>query len=318
MIPELAHPLGYCLKKYGLYAVYLLALVGFFLLFKRYGFKGVLPAVAGLYLLFMLLAFFGQEIIIYFPDRQVSATPKTIGLSYDEAWLTTSDQERIQSWFVPGRDDMPAVLFCHGNASNIATASHLETLRILHSLGLSVLIFDYRGFGQSSGSPTEEGTYRDARAAWNHLVADRGFAAGEIIIWGRSLGGGIASYLAGQKKECRALVLESTFSSIPAMARRLFPFWPLKAGIRHRYPVVEHVRGVACPVLVMHSRQDETVPYGLGRKVYAAAPEPKRFVELRGNHAWGFLLSKPKYAAAVEEFLLKRRSSEVEPESLRR
>jgi len=303
-IPEMVNPFMYLVKKYGLYVFYALLLVGLLLVFRRYGLKGLLPAAAGLYALFMLLAFIGQEVIIYFPDRQVTATPAAVGLEYEEEWLTASDGERLQAWFIPGGQEAPVVLFCHGNASNISDASHLEIMRILHSLGLSVCIFDYRGFGASTGSPSEQGTALDARAAWRHLVEGRGYRSEEVILWGRSLGGGIASNLARQVGRCRALVLESTFTSIPDMARRLFPFLPLRWGIKHRYPVMEHVQEVECPVLVMHSRQDETVPYGFGRRVFEAAPEPKRFVELRGGHAWGFLVSKERYIQAVEEFVL--------------
>ena len=303
MDPYGIHPLLYWMKRYGIYALYLLLALGFAWLFKKTGLKTLLLCLAAFYCLAFLLAAVGQEVVIYYPKKAVQATPASRGLSYEALQLTTSDGESVHGWFIPGARKKPAVLFCHGNASTVSAPSHLKLLELLHSLGLAVLIFDYRGFGKSSGSPSEEGTYLDADSAWQHLVQARGYAPGDIVIWGKSLGGGIASYLASRHPDCRALVLESTFTSLPDIGRGIVPFLPVSWILRHVYPVKAHVRQVESPVLVMHSPQDETVPYRLGREVFAAAREPKRFVELQGGHEWGFWASRETYLQAVKQFL---------------
>lgn len=303
MDPQYIHPVLYWVKRYGFYALYFLLLVCFAWLFKRWGLKTLLLCLVAFYATACILAAIGQELLIYYPKHHVGTTPAEMGLSYERLQLRTSDGESIHGWFIPGDRQKPVVLFCHGNASTVSTASHLKLIDLLHSLGLPVLIFDYRGFGKSSGSPSESGTYRDAEAAWQLLVQSRGFAPGDIVIWGKSLGGGIASYLAAKHSSCRALVLESTFTSIPDVARRIVPFLPVERIIRHTYPVKAHVRQVESPVLVMHSPQDETIPYRLGREIFAAAGEPKRFVSLQGGHEWGFWASRETYRQAVREFL---------------
>lgn len=303
MDPQYIHPVLSWVKRYGLYALYALLLVCFAWLFKRWGLKTLLASLAGFYVLACILAVIGQELVIYYPKRHVGATPAEMGLDFERLQLTTSDGELLHGWFIPGERQQPAVLFCHGNASTVSTASHLKLIDLLHSLGLPVLIFDYRGFGRSSGSPSESGTYRDGEAAWHFLVQSRGYDPGDIVIWGKSLGGGIASYLAARHSGCRALVLESTFTSIPDVARRIVPFLPVGRIIRHTYPVKARVRQVEAPVLVMHSPQDETIPYGMGLEIFAAAGEPKRFVALQGGHEWGFLASREAYREAVREFL---------------
>lgn len=301
MFPEYTNPFLYLIKRYGLYVLYCFLLVCFFFLFKKWGLKSLLLVLVAIYGLLLFLAGIGQKFIIYYPDREVQATPAELGLPYQEERLSTSDGETLQAWFIPGDQDQPVILLCHGNGSNISSPSHLKFLELIHSLGFSAIIFDYRGFGQSSGSVDEEGTYLDGEAVWQHLVQSRGYTGQDIVIWGKSLGGGIASYLASQHQNCRALVLESTFTSVPDLARRMFPFLPVGWIIKHNYPVKKHVSKVDSPVLVMHSRQDETIPYRLGRQVFEAAGEPKRFITLHGGHVWGFLASRETYIRAIDE-----------------
>ena len=304
MFPEYTNPFVYLIKKYGLYILYGFLVICFFFLFKKWGVKPLLVVLAAFYCLLLFLAFWGQKFLIYYPDRSVQATPSEVNVPFQEEQLKTPDGETLHAWFIPGDKGQPVVLFCHGNGSNISSPSHLKFLELIHSLGLSACIFDYRGFGRSSGSPDQEGTYIDAETVWDHLVQARGFREKDIVIWGKSLGGGIAAYLAAEHPSCRALVLESTFTSIPDVARGMFPFLPVGWLIKHEYPVVHHVSQVDSPVLVMHSRQDETVPYRLGRRVYAAAGEPKEFVTLRGGHVWGFLASREIYTQAIREQVL--------------
>lgn len=310
MFPEYTNPLLAVVKRYGLPVLYALLLAGFFLLFKKWGLIPLLLLLVPMYGLLIFLAVVGQKVLIFCPVREMEATPADSQLPYEAVHLNTPDGEALHAWFIPGDQNQPVVLFCHGNNSNISSPSHLKLLELLHSLGLSTIIFDYRGFGRSTGSPDQAGTYRDAEAVWKHLVQSRRYAGRDIIIWGKSLGGGPASYLASQHQNCRALVLEATFTSVPDVARRMFPFLPVTWIIRHEYPVHRHVVKVDSPVLVMHSPADETIPCRLGRRVFEAAREPKKFIQLSGGHVWGFWISKEACVQAIKENLLNRQDRE--------
>ena len=182
-----------------------------------------LGVVAGL----CLLLYFGQSRLVYFPTRAIEETPAAAGLAVEDLQLATRDGEKLGGWYVPAAstNSRRAILLCHGNGGNIG--HRVEALRFFHSLGMHVLIFDYRGYGTSSGTPSEEGTYQDARAAWDHLVQVCGFAPAEIVVYGRSLGGSVATWLAEQVHP-GALLIEASFTSLPAMAARLYPFLPTR------------------------------------------------------------------------------------------
>jgi fermentation-respiration switch protein FrsA (DUF1100 family) len=202
---------------------------------------------------------------------------------------------------VPARQERGVILFFHGNAGNIS--HRLDTLEIFHTLGLSTFIIDYRGYGQSEGRPSEQGTYLDAEAAWRYLVEQRQVPPERMIIFGRSLGGAVAAWLA-QAHPPRALILESTFTSLPDMAATYLPFLPVRSLARFDYNTLARLPDIHCPVLVVHSPDDEVVPYSHGRQLFEAASEPKEFLELRGGHNEGFLISD-NYQAGLEAFIAR-------------
>jgi fermentation-respiration switch protein FrsA (DUF1100 family) len=232
----------------------------------------------------MLLMYFRQAKYVYFPSKSLTSTPATARLAYEELSVRTSDGETVQGWFVPVDKPVGTVLFCHGNAGNIG--DRLDVIWMLHDMGLNACLFDYRGYGKSTGTPTEEGTYRDAEAVWDYLVRDKGVAAGRMVVWGESLGGAVAAWVA-EKKHPGALILESTFTSIPDLASRLYPFLPIRWLCRFRYPTAVRLGSISCPVLVAHSPDDEMIPFAMGQKLYQAARDPKRFFTLRGSHNTG-------------------------------
>jgi len=247
--------------------------------------------------------YFSQERFMFFPHRDLEATPAEAGLAFEPVFFQTVDKMSIHAWFVPaphGRQDPLVMLFCHGNAGNIS--HRLDTLRIFHDLGLSTLIFDYRGYGQSQGEPSEQGTYRDAAAAWEYLVATRSVRPERIVLFGRSLGGAVAAVLAAEKQPA-ALIVESSFSSVPDMGARLYPFLPVRLLCRLKYDTRAAVAAARCPVLVVHSPEDEIVPYVFGRRIFEAAPEPKRFLEIRGDHNDGYLVTGAAYVQGLASFL---------------
>ncbi len=239
---------------------------------------------------------------MYFPILQLEATPDQAGMAYEDVYFTTGDGVRLHGWWVPAESGRRAVLFCHGNAGNIS--HRLESIAVFHRLGLNVLIFDYRGFGWSGGSPDEEGTYRDAAAAYRHLEEERGVAPERIVIFGRSLGGAVAIELARRKKAA-ALIVESSFTSAVAMGKLIFPYLPVGLLIRNRYDSLSKVGELRLPVLFIHSPDDELVPFEQGERLFAAAPEPKEFLPIRGGHGDGFLISGEVYLEGIDTFLKK-------------
>jgi hypothetical protein len=178
----------------------------------------------------------------------------------------------------------------------------LDSINILNELGLNCLIFDYRGYGDSQGKPTEEGTYRDAMAAWKWLTQDKGIKPDRIIIFGRSLGGSVAANLT-TKVDPKALVLESAFTSYEKIGKKFYPYMPVHLFAKFGYNTMESVKKVQCPVLFIHSRNDKIIPFEFGLRLYEAANEPKKFVEITGSHNDGFLFSGETYTNGWSEWL---------------
>lgn len=241
-----------------------------------------------------------QSGFIYFPERRIDATPKSLGLPYEEIALRTEDGVRISAWYVPASGNRGTVLFCHGNGGNIS--HRLDSISVFNRLGLNVLIFDYRGYGMSEGSPDEQGTYRDAEAAYRCLVNDKKCDRRRIIVFGRSLGGAVAAWLAA-RHAAGMLILESAFASIPDVAADLYPWLPVRLLSRYEYRTADYVQGVRCPVLVIHSRDDEMIPLIHGLRIYAAAAEPKSFLEISGGHNDGFLKTGKRYEEGIDAFI---------------
>lgn len=260
----------------------------------------VLKIAAAAYVGLCILLFFRQSRMVYFPLAKVLATPADAGLAYERVSLVTADGVRLAGWYVPCEKARGTVLMCHGNGGNIG--DRLHPIGLFHELGLNVLIFDYRGYGESAGKPSEEGTYQDARAAWQYLTEKRNIPSDKIVVFGRSLGGAVAADLAGRVKPA-VLILEATFTSIPNMGAKIYPWLPIRLLCRYHYNTLARLERIHCPVLVAHSRDDEMIPFEHGRKLFAAAREPKTFFELTGDHNEGEVLTSPTYRQALDTFL---------------
>jgi uncharacterized protein len=236
--------------------------------------------------------------VLYHPTFDWRATPEDIGLPYESIYLEAADRVKISAWWVPAPSPRGAVLFCHGNGGNIS--DRLDFIRMFNCLGLSTLIFDYRGYGKSEGRPSEQGTYGDAEAAWTYLVEEGRINPGRIVVFGRSLGGAVAARVAGLHIP-GALILESSFTSVRGAARDRFPWiWAL---LPDRYPTKRFLQKAACPVLIIHSRDDRMIPLHHGRDLFAAARTPKEFLEIRGDHNEAFYRSKAVYEETIDTFL---------------
>lgn len=261
----------------------------------------VLFWVVLIYGVFCAGIFLLQDRMIYQPWQEIAASPSRIGLSFENVDFESTDGVPLHGWFIPSEmTDARVLLFCHGNAGNIS--HRLESIRIFHELGLDVFIFDYRGYGKSGGKPSEEGLYRDGSAAFSYLV-DRGFSPDRIVVFGRSLGGSVAARISIETLP-HALIMESSFTSLAEMASRVVRLFPVGLLLRSEYPTEENLRRISCPVLVIHSPDDEIVPFSHGIRLYEAAPEPKQFLQISGDHNGGFLLSGETYQQGLEDFLL--------------
>jgi hypothetical protein len=246
------------------------------------------------------LMYFLQDSLLYFPQKELSQTPGDINLEYEEIIFKAKDGTEISGWFVGARDEKGVVLFCHGNAGNIS--HRLDSIKIFNNLNLSVMIFDYRGYGKSRGKPTEQGTYLDAEAAWDYLIRTKQKTPESITLFGRSLGGAVAAEIAFRKNPGR-LIIESGFTSVTELAKKHYPWLPIKLISKFKYSTIEKIGSIKCPKLIIHSPADEIVPFEHGRTIYQKGSQPKEFLEIRGNHNEGFLISGKTYTEGLRKFL---------------
>lgn len=236
---------------------------------------------------------FLEERAAFHPSRLIERTPQAVGIAHEEVRLRASDGETIAGWWITAPDPVAQVLFLHGNAGNIS--HRLYQIALLNRAGFSVLIVDYRGYGESTGSPTEAGLYLDARAAWEHMVGTREISPGRILIYGESIGSVPALRLAGDIRQAgdpgpAALVLEGAFTSALDMGRRLLPFLPLRLVMSLKMDNLSAITRIETPLLFIHGSRDEIVPIRMGRRLYESAVSPVRsFVEVPGamhNSVW--------------------------------
>ncbi len=247
------------------------------------------------------LAFAFQDQLLFQPSSRLLATPDDAGMDYETVRLDTDDGESLHGWWIPAPDvSRGTLLFFHGNAGNIS--GRLESVQQFRQLGLNVLIVDYRGYGQSTGSPSEEGIYRDAEACWRYLMETQGVAPQKVVVFGRSMGGGPTTWLAAREQP-GAVILESVFTNVPDVGAHHYSFLPVRALATNQFDSESRVSQVDAPKLFIHSRKDRVVPFELGRQVYEAAAEPKQFLEIDGGHNDGFLVSAETYLQTIDSFL---------------
>jgi fermentation-respiration switch protein FrsA (DUF1100 family) len=217
--------------------------------------------------------------LLYFPSGAIAETPDQAGLDFRDLGFETEDGERLHGWWIPApADPLGHLLLCHGNAGNIGD-------RVLHAAlltasGFDVLLFDYRGYGRSSGRPSEAGTYRDTRAALGCLLEQPGVDPARVLYLGESLGGACALNLALERPPA-GLVLLSTFAGVRELARLHYPFVPA-ALVPDAYPTLRRIRELRAPLLVLHGDRDEIVPLSQARDLFEAAPDPKRMQVFAG------------------------------------
>lgn len=251
------------------------------------------------YLLVMLFAMFFEDSLIYFPLPYPAGDWQPGGLAFEDAWFEAADGTRLHGWYVPREAPLATILFCHGNGGNVT--HRVEKLRALNRVaGASVLVFDYRGYGRCEGHPNEEGVLADARAARAWLAQRAGVPEKEIVVMGESLGGAVAVDLAALDG-ARALILESTFTSIPDMASHHYPWLPTRLFLKTRFDSLQKISAYRGPLLQSHGDADTIVPYAFGQRLFQAANEPKEFYTIpRADHND---LPNREYYQKVRQFL---------------
>jgi len=241
-----------------------------------------------------------ESFFIYFPQSSFDFHPEEFRLQYKEAFFDTEDGELLHGWFFPAEKDSPVILHFHGNAGNIS--HRLDLIQPLLRKGFSVFLFDYRGFGKSSGRPSETGLYRDGIAAWAYLVEKEKIAPERIVLHGHSIGAAVAIEVALQKK-VRGLVIESAFTSTKDMAKTLALFALVSPVLPAHYNNLEKISRVPFPMLIIHGERDEIVPFSMGQKLFESAAEPKFLYPVKdAGHNDVLIVGGEKYFKVFAEF----------------
>jgi uncharacterized protein len=271
---------------------------------------GVILTLAILYAGTCVLFAVGQDRLIFHPVEAYTGHPDDDGMPYEDIELVTEDGLHVHSWYLPvSGEARGTVLIAHGNGGNIS--HRRDTARFWLQRGCNVLLLGYRGYGPNPGSPSEAGFRLDADAAWRWLTEIRGESPERIICFGRSLGGGTASYLA-ERYQPAGLLLESTFASLRDVASEHYPIFPVGLLLKHPSDTLSRMPKIHCPVLVAHSPVDEIVGFGNGQRLYDAANAPRFWFELGGPHNDRSHILRPQgsqYRAVVERFLKAALSS---------
>jgi len=239
---------------------------------------------------------------IYYPTKTIVFDPANSGLKYEDVFFETEDNLRLNGWFVPTENPRGTLIFCHGNAGNIS--HRIEIIEIFNRLKLNVFIFDYRGYGKSQGTPSEEGLYQDAQAAYKYLLSRKDINKEAILVYGKSIGANVAIDLVS-KVSTACLISESGFTSAYDMGKKMFPYLPIKWIITVKYDALEKIKNITIPKLIIHSKEDEIVPFKLGERLFEAASPPKEFYQMRGTHNEALFMAKQEYSLRINEFLTR-------------
>jgi fermentation-respiration switch protein FrsA (DUF1100 family) len=269
------------------------------------GFLRLLALVLVGYLVVLLVLRLGESRMLYAPggSRKLLRPPPELGLPVERVGLTAADGVRLVSWAMPADTDAGYwLLICHGNAGNISEVGRPFHYAGLRDLGLNLFAFDYRGYGESEGSPSEQGVYLDAEAAYGYLRDTLGVPPGRIVVFGHSLGSAVAVELVG-RVVAGGLILDGALTSVVERAQEIFPYAPIRWIAASRYASIEKIGRLTLPKLFLHARDDDVVPIAHGRRLFEAAAEPKRFVPLAGGHGDAFEVDSAAYFGAIASFV---------------
>jgi uncharacterized protein len=269
------------------------------------GLLRLLALAAACYLVILLILRLGESRMLYVPgsSRTLLDPPADLDLGVRKVSLTAADGVRLVAWTMAADADSSYwLLICHGNAGNISDVGRPYHYAGLRALGLSLLAFDYRGYGESEGIPTEDGLYQDADAAYRYLRDTLDVPPERIVLFGHSLGSAVAVELAS-RVPAAGLILDGALTSVVERAQELFPYAPVRWIAASRYPSIERIATLDLPKLFLHARADDVIPLAHGRRLFEAASPPKEFVELRGGHGDAFDVDSAAYYGAVGRFV---------------
>lgn len=275
------------------------------------GLMSLLFVVVGSYIGLLILLRLNESRLVYAPGpgRILVPPPAELGLSVERAEIRTDDGLTLVSWLMRSeRPDAPWLLICHGNGGNISDAGRPFHYAGLRALGLHLLAFDYRGYGESEGVPTEAGLYRDAEAAYRLLRDSLQVPADRIFVFGHSLGSAVAVDLAS-RVPAAGLILDGALTSVIDRGQEIYPFIPVRWIAASRYASIDKIGALAVPKLFLHAEGDDIVPIAHGRRLFAAAPPPKRFVALAGGHGDAFEVDSASYYGAIGRFVAETAGS---------
>ena len=250
--------------------------------------------------LFRIYFVYLEQRALYYPAKEIIDTPSRLGVSYEEVSFRTSDGETLNGWYVPGKNAKVTILYCRGNAGNISHRVH--RIAFFHEMGVNFFIFDYRGYGKSSGKPSEKGLYEDAAAAHNYLVSRKDIGKTKIVVYGKSLGGAVAAEVC-LRRNVSALILESSLASVILQAQQLYPFLPMNFLITQKYDTIAKVKNVNIPKLISHGKSDKVISFKHGEALFEAAADPKQFLPFEGGHNDDIYVTSSAYKKELQKFL---------------
>lgn len=266
----------------------------------------IVVVAAAAYLIMLLLLRLAEPRLIYFPGNQrtLIQPPTSLDLPTQRVEIPTEDGVALVSWVIPSHPDSSGLwlLICHGNAGNLSEFDRPFHYAGLRRLGLNLLVFDYRGYGESGGAPSEGGLYRDAQAAYRYLREKQGVTSDRIIVFGHSLGSAVAVDLAS-RVPVAGVILDGALTSVVDRGQELYPYIPVRWIAGSRFNSMEKIAQVRVPKLFLHAAGDDVIPIAHGRRLYQAASPPKTFVELQGGHGDAFDLDSTNYFGSIAKFL---------------
>lgn len=261
--------------------------------------KFLLVLLIGIILFKLLFLYFEQK-GLYHPSKTISSTPDNISISFQDVYFKTNDGKSLNGWFVPAANAEVTILYCHGNAGNIS--DRLHKAGFFHNAGFNFFIFDYRGYGKSSGKPNEGGLYTDAEAAYDYLLSRGDIKRDSIVVYGKSLGGPVAVNLC-LKRKARALILEGSFASVTMRAQELYPLLPMGLLVSQRFDAVSNIDKITIPKLIVHGKSDEVIAFRHAQLLYEKAAFPKSFLPFKGGHNDDIYVTSDVYREELNKFL---------------
>jgi len=256
-------------------------------------------------MIFRIYFLFLEQRNLYYPNKEIENTPDKWAIGYEDINFPTPDGKSLNGWFIPADGATVTILYCHGNGGNISHRIH--KILFFHEMGFNVFVFDYRGYGRSKGFPTEGGIYKDTLAAYDYLVSRDDVNRDKLVVYGKSLGGAIATELC-TKREASALILESALASVEMRAKEMFPYLPMKLLTWQKYDALKKVKSITIPKLITHGQDDQVISFGHGLALFNNAAEPKKFIPFSGGHNEDVYTTSDEFKAELTKFLKDNRA----------